>query len=362
MDEAGDGRNPDLRRGRVLVVDDDPLNRKLLEKSLQRDRLEVLVASGGKEGLELLGTTEVDVVLLDILMPDLDGIEVLGRMKSDPELRHVPVVMISGLDDIESVVRCIEIGADDFLPKPFDPVILRARVNAGLDRMRLQRLERDRVRHVFARFLPEAVVDDALAKSGGELRLGGERLQATVMFTDLRRFTTFAEATPAERVIDVLNRYFGVMGEAVLDHGGTLVGYLGDGLLAAFGAPIPAEDHADRAVASAREMIHERLPAFNGWLVAEGLGPPFAMGVGVHSGPVMSGNVGSERRLEYTVIGDTVNTASRVEALTKEVAHAVLVSEETVATMGSPPADLVYVDEFHVRGRTSRIKLWGLGR
>jgi class 3 adenylate cyclase len=343
-----------------LVVDDDPLNRRLLEKRLIREGHDVLVAADGKEAIATLATASCDVLLLDILMPDMDGFEVLERIKADPDLRHIPVIMISGLEDIESVVRCIEMGAEDFLPKPFDPVILRARVNAGLDRVRLHELERDHVRSVFARFLPESVVDEALERSDGEPRLGGERMTGTIMFTDLRSFTTFAESTPAEQVIDVLNRYFAGMGEAVMDHGGTLVAYTGDGLLAAFGAPIPSEDHADRAVAAAGEMIRERLPAFNGWVKGLGLGDGFGMGIGVNTGPVMSGNVGSERRVEYTVMGDTVNTASRIESLTKEAPYPVLVADETRSAMGSPPDDLIYVDEFDVRGKTSRIKLWGL--
>lgn len=318
------------------------------------------LAADGQECLDTLVTTPCDVVLLDILMPDLDGFEVLERIKADPDLRHVPVVMISGLEDIESVVRCIEMGAEDFLPKPFDPVILRARVNAGLGRMRLHELERDRVRGVFARFLPESVVDEVLARSGGEPRLGGERMVGTVMFTDLRSFTSFAENAPAERVIDVLNRYLTDMGGAVLDHGGTLVAYTGDGLMAAFGAPIQADDHADRALASAREMVRERLPEFNRWLVTEGLWEGFRMGIGVNSGPMMSGNVGSERRLDYTVIGDTVNTASRIESLTKKGQFSVLVADETAGALRSQPEDLVFVDEFEIRGKQSRIKLWGL--
>jgi len=346
--------------GAILVVDDDPLNRRLIAKSLERDGHDVHVASGGKECLDILSNTSCDVVLLDILMPDLDGFQVLETIKSDPDLRDIPVVMISGLEDIESIVRCIEMGAEDFLPKPFDPVILRARVNAGLDRMRLHRLERDRVRDVFARFLPESIVDEALARSGGGLRLGGERMVGTVMFTDLRSFTTFAETTPAESVIDVLNRYLTEMGEAVLDHGGTLVDYMGDGIMAAFGAPIPADDHADRAVSAAREMIRERLPSLNGWLGDEGFGDGFAMGIGLNSGPVMSGNVGSERRLEYTVIGDTVNTASRIESLTKEAAYPVLVADDTRAALAEAADDLVFVDEFEIRGKSSRIKLWGM--
>jgi len=165
------GEEVDLTRsGRILVVDDDPLSRRLLEKRLLQEGHDVLTAAGGTEGLTTLASTPCDIVLLDILMPDLDGFEVLEQIKADVSLRHIPVIMISGLEDLESVVRCIEMGAEDFLPKPFDPVILRARVNAGLDRVRLHELERDHVRGVFARFLPESVVDESLERSDGEPR------------------------------------------------------------------------------------------------------------------------------------------------------------------------------------------------
>ena len=194
-----------------------------------------------------------------------------------------------------------------------------------------------RVRDVFARFLPESIVDEVLARADGEVRLGGVRLIGTVLFTDLRGFTTFAEQTAPDRVIDVLNRFLSEMSDAVLDNGGTLVSYLGDGLLAVFGAPIECDDHADRALAAAREMLHAA-PAALQRLARPGGGRRggFAMGVGVSSGPLMSGNVGSERRLEYTAIGDTVNTAARIEAHTKEVPHHALFSDSTRALLTSP--------------------------
>ena len=129
----------------------------------------------------------------------------------------------------------------------------------------------------------------------------------------IRGFTPFAESLPVDQVIDVLNRYLGLMTDAVLDHGGTLVDYMGDGVMAAFGAPVPTDDHADLAVEAARSMVTEKLPEFNRWLETSGIGDGFRMGIGINSGPVMSGSVGSERRLEYAVIGDTVNTASRIE-------------------------------------------------
>ena len=349
---------PSSETGSILVVDDDRVNRMLLAKTLTASGHQVQTAENGREALELLRAGPVDVVLLDIVMPELDGIATLGQIKSDPELRDLPVIMISALDDYESVVQCIELGAEDYLPKPFDPVLLRARISAGLNKRRLHELERSRVHDVFARFLPESIVDEVLARVDGDVRLGGVRLIGTALFTDIREFTTFAESTPPDRVIEVLNRFFGEMGEAVLDNGGTLVSYLGDGIFAVFGAPIEYSDHADRALAAAREMLYDRLPRFNEWLRASGL-DAFRMGIGVNSGPIMSGNVGSERRLEYTAIGDTVNIASRIEAHTKNGEHAMLLSEETRELLDGVH-DLVFVDEIKLRGRSTSTRLWGL--
>jgi adenylate cyclase len=270
------------------------------------------------------------------------------------------VIMISALEDLDSVVRCIELGAEDYLQKPFNGVLLQARIRAGLDKRRLQQLERARVRDAFARFLPESMVDEMLSRADGDLRLSGVRLVSTVLFADLRSFTSFAERTPPDEVIAVLNRYFGEMSDAVLDNGGTLVAFLGDGLIAVFGAPVECDDHADRAVAAAREMLTHRLPRFNDWAREHGYGDGFRMGIGMSSGPLMSGNVGSERRLEYTAIGDTVNTASRIESLTKELGHPVLLTESTRDLLTAPVADLFFVDELTVRGRRSPTRVWSL--
>jgi adenylate cyclase len=199
-----------------------------------------------------------------------------------------------------------------------------------------------------------------LARVGTDLRLGGNELTATVMFCDLRGFTTSCEDLPAEKVIELLNRYLESMTDTVLAHGGTLVSYMGDGIMALFGAPIEVSDHADRALAAAREMVNERLPRFNAWLGEQGLGDGFKMGVGLHSGPVMSGNVGSGRRLEYTAVGDTVNTASRIEGLTKGTPYSVFLSESTYALLSAPAVDLVNVGEHEIRGRDQKLKIWAL--
>jgi len=258
------------------------------------------------------------------------------------------------------VVRCIEMGAEDYLPKPFDPVLLRARINAGLARKRLHDLEQERVRSVFSRFVPEHVVDDVMDRTDDDLRLGGSRDVGTVMFTDIRGFTSFSERAEPQQVIQLLNEYFGEMIDAIFAQDGTLVGYRGDGLLAVFGAPIAHEDHADRALAAAREMLDVRLPRFNGWLQEHDLGAPFEMGIGLNSGPFMSGNVGSARQLEYTVHGDTVNTAARLEGMTKSTGRSLLMADSTHRALSQPPGDLDFVGQFEVRGRRSKISLWTL--
>ena len=348
----------DVPAGRVLVVDDDPLNRMLLTRSLEQEGHRVDSAASGQEALEILREKPFDVVLLDIVMPELDGVSVLERLKRDPALQHVPVIMISAVDEIDTVVRCIEMGAEDYLPKPFNPVLLRARINAALAKKRLHEVERERVREVFSRFVPEHVVDDVLERTDEDLRLGGSRGVGTVMFTDIREFTAFTERTPPDRVIDLLNEYFGEMIDAIFHHGGTLVGYLGDGLLAVFGAPIPLDDHADRALAAAREMLAVRLPRFNRRVRERTLGNGFEMGIGLNSGLFIAGNVGSARRLEYTVYGDTVNTASRIEGMTKTTRQSVLIADSTRQALLRPPSDLVHVGEFDVRGKQSSIRLW----
>jgi adenylate cyclase len=218
--------------------------------------------------------------------------------------------------------------------------------------------EREQARDAFARFVPETVVDQVLADADG-VRLGGVRRAATVLFSDLRGFTSFSETLEPEQVIEALNRYLTAMSEAILDHGGTLVAYMGDGIMAVFGAPLQQDDHADRALEASREML-ERLQGFNGWLREQGLHDGFKMGIGLNSGPVMSGNVGSERRLEYTALGDTTNTAARLEGMTKGTPHQLYVSDTTYQALTRPAEDLIAVGEAEVRGRKAKVQLWSL--
>jgi adenylate cyclase len=218
--------------------------------------------------------------------------------------------------------------------------------------------ERQRVRDLFSRFVPEPVVDDVLRNVDEDLRLGGQRELVTVLFSDVRGFTTFSENREPEDVIEVLNHYLTTMTDVILAHGGTLVAFMGDGIMAVFGAPIEMDDHADRAYAAAREMAGPALDEFNGWLRSTGRDESFRIGVGLNSGVVMAGNVGSEKRLEYTAIGDTTNTASRIESLTKGTPHMIMLAESTRMMMLHEQPELERIDSMSVKGRREEVVIW----
>ena len=205
----------------------------------------------------------------------------------------------------------------------------------------------------------DSVADELLAGDQAQ-RLGGKDAECTVLFSDLRGFTAYSESQPPARVMEVLNRYHTEMEDALFNHGGTLISYMGDGIMAVFGAPVEQEDHADRALACAREMLAERLPRFNAWMAEMGHGEGFRVGIGLNSGPVLAGQIGSARRFEYTTIGDTVNTASRLEGMTKGTPHMLFAADSVKQYLRSDVPDFVAVDELEVRGRQAKVKVWSL--
>jgi adenylate cyclase len=217
--------------------------------------------------------------------------------------------------------------------------------------------ERQRVYDLFSRFVPDEVVKEVVAQADGA-RLGGVARVCTVMFCDLRGFTAFSSNNEPQRVIDVVNAYLDEMSDAILAAGGTLVAYMGDGILAVFGAPLEQPDHADRALVAALDMVNTRLPRFNAVSRSLGAESDFRMGIGLNSGTVISGQVGCERRLEYTTIGDTTNLASRIEGATKDTPYMLLFSEETRRSFQHEPAGIVLVQETVLRGSSRPTKLW----
>jgi adenylate cyclase len=219
---------------------------------------------------------------------------------------------------------------------------------------------RRRTRTTFERFVPKEVVGELLERTDASPRLPGERIEATVLFCDLRGFTSLAEQLEGD-VIDVLNRWFNEMGDAVLDHGGTLVSFQGDGIMSVFGAPLHVPDHAAQALAAAREMLDVRLPRFNAWLEDHGLiDEPKRMGIGINTGTIMSGSVGSERRLEYAAVGDATNTASRLQSLSKQSDHQLFVAQSTRDALGDADG-LVRLGPMELPGRREPCTVWTLG-
>ncbi len=306
--------------GRVLVVDDNRMNRLLLGRALEQQGHAVAFAEDGQEALDRLRREEFDLMLLDVLMPRVDGFEVLGEMRRDPRLRDLPVIVTSALDELDSVVKCIELGAEDYLTKPVNAVLLRARVGSSLEKKRLHDVERELIN----KFATREVADD-LRSSG--FSLGGKYVDAAALFCDIRSFTSIAEAlTPAE-TIELLNDYYLLMMDAIGGEGGVVNQMVGDGLMAIFGAPIPTPDFRRRAVRAARQMV-ELVELFDA--EQETLGKvQIKIGVGIASGRVIAGYTGTQHRATYTCIGDTVNLAARLESHTKVVGRPILIDEDT---------------------------------
>ncbi|HET9589495.1 MAG TPA: adenylate/guanylate cyclase domain-containing protein [Anaerolineales bacterium] len=306
--------------GNLLIVDDNKVNRILLARGLEQYGHKVEVAENGILALEKLRAGSFDLVLLDIEMPELNGYQVLETCLQDPELRDIPIIMTSSLDELDSVVKCVELGAEDYLNKPVNPVLLRARVNASLEKKRL-RDEQRRLLHTFA----TKEVADELLKSG--FSLGGKHVKASIMFADIRSYTTYTEKEDPAEIIELLNDYFALMFDAITSYHGTLNQMAGDGLMAIFGAPIHREDHCEQAVRAACEMM-ELLDGFNQQRAALNK-TQIRIGIGIASGRVIAGYAGTQYRATYTCVGDTVNLAARIENHTKEVQRPILIDQYT---------------------------------
>ena len=335
---SNDARIIESEPGYILAVDDLQENRELVARNLSRSGHFVVTAASGEEALVALEQSDVDVVLLDLLMPGMDGREVLRRIKENPDWRATPVIVISGQQDMDGIIECIEAGADDYLFKPFNPVLLQARIKAGIERKRWhdreeqyrQQLERNEkfIRATFGRYLSDEIVTDILERPEG-LELGGDLRQVTIMMSDIRGFTTLSERLEPAQVVTMLNRYLGVMTDIIMAHQGTIDEFIGDAILAVFGAPQHRDDDADRAVNCALEM-QAAMAQINQQNQAEGL-PAVKTGIALNTGDVIAGNIGSERRSKYGFVGHAMNVTSRIEDLT--AGGEVLISDSTLKNL-----------------------------
>ena len=336
--------------GRVLVVDDNRVNSLLLARALEQQGLSVEFAENGRRALDLVSQGGFDLMLLDVEMPELDGYAVLAELKDDPHLRELPVIMTSALDELDSVVRCIELGAEDYLTKPVNPVLLQARIQSSLERKRLH----DQQRELISKFATREVAEDLLTSG---FSLGGKFVEAAAMFCDIRSFTTIVESQGPAETIELLNDYYTLMMDAIGGQGGVVNQMVGDGLMAIFGAPEPAPDFRVRAVAAARQMV-ELIDLFNRDQAALRR-VQIKIGVGIASGQVIAGYTGTQHRATYTCVGDPVNLAARLESHTKEVGRPILIDENTRAGLDGA-VELQPEGELLLKGKTQAVNVYSV--
>lgn len=338
------------RKPKVLIVDDEPFNIDYLEQELEDLDYETVSARNGQEALDKLQTESMDLVLLDIMMPVMDGFEVLSRMKANSNLRDIPVIIISAMNDLQSVVKGIEQGAEDYLSKPFEPVLLHARISSSLEKKRL----RDEHRRLIRTFADKEVAEE-LMKSG--FSLGGKHTRITAMFTDIRNFTTITEANDPADVIDLINQYYLMIIETVQMHGGNVNQMQGDGLMSFFGAPVFYPDHAQRAVNTALK-IRRQLAAFNEKQEKKG-GLQIDVGIGIATGRVVAGYAGTQSRATYLCVGDIVNLSARLESHTKVAKKPILIDEDTCKDLDAS-MQVEALGEQLFKGKTVPVRVYSI--
>ena len=303
----------------MLVVDDTPENLDVLVGIL-KPHYKLKLATHGQKALDICASHPPDLILLDVMMPGMDGLEVCRRLKQMRNCYDIPVIFVTALQDACDEVEGFEAGCVDYIHKPLSPAIVLARVKSHLQ---LQ-ASRQFIRNTFGRYLSDDIVSQIIDTPGG-LEPGGEMRELSILMADLRGFTRISEAMPAAHILQIVNTYLDVMTDIILRHKGTIEEFIGDGILATFGAPVGLADHALQAVHCAIEM-QQAIPSLNKRLMVLGL-PQIEMGIGIHTGKAIVGNIGCKKRMKYGAIGQVVNIAARIESCA--IGGQVMVSEVT---------------------------------
>jgi class 3 adenylate cyclase len=335
---------------RVLIADDSAVNLKILGTRLAAEGYETVTAADGEQALAAAATERPDLILLDVMMPKVDGFEVCRRLKQDPAFQFTPIIIVTAMGDAKDAVTGLDAGADEYLTKPVDQQALLARVRSMLrikslhDTVQAQAAELarwnasltqqvaaqdDELQRVgrLKRFFSPQVAE--LIVAGVEDPLRSHRQEITVVFVDLRGFTAFAETAEPEEVMRVLAEYHGAMGPLIVAHGGTLERFTGDGLMVFFNDPVPVTDPGPRAVRMASEMRESVRRLAYEW---ERLGYELALGVGVAKGYATIGAIGFEERADYAAIGTVTNVAAHLCA--EAEAWQILVSPRVAEDVG----------------------------
>lgn len=303
-----------LDQAAVLVVDDIEANRDLLGRRLKRHGYTVTVAEDGAQALELMQTQPFDLVLLDIMMPKMNGYQVLEQLKADSALRHIPVIMISAVDDLDSVVKCIELGAEDYLTKPFNPVLLKARISACLEKKRLRdqeqaflkqlQAEQEKSERLLLNILPKPIAEKL--KQGWNT-IADSFAEVTVLFADIVDFTKLSSQVSPTDLVNLLNEIFSTFDQLAEQHGLEKIKTIGDAYMVVGGLPVPTPNHAVAIAEMALDM-QQAIAQFN-----TEREQPFSIRIGINTGPVVAGVIGTHK-FTYDLWGDTVNIASRMES------------------------------------------------
>jgi adenylate cyclase len=290
----------------ILAVDDEPANLALLRKLLRHQGYDVTEATDGRSAIREVVEASPDLVCLDVMMPDLDGIEVCQQLRRMPEHAGLPILLLTALNRPEDKARGLEAGANDFLSKPFDESELTARLRSLLRTRALQ----DRLTDLLRRYVSDSIAAEVL-RDPFAATLGGDRRHVSTLFADVRGYTALAAQHSPEQALDLLNRYLTVASDAVESHGGTVSDLLGDGVFAFFGAPVLHSNDAERAMRAALQL-QDHVARLDIPSMPE---VRLQTGIGITTGQVLAGNIGSERRMHYAVVGDPVNVASRLQSL-----------------------------------------------
>lgn len=326
-------------QSRILIVDDNVSNCDILARRLERRGYATVSVYAGEQALELLETQRFDVMLLDIMMPVVSGIDVLERTRKRYSRAELPIIMATAKDASEDIVQALDMGANDYVTKPIDFMVMLARLETQLELKRASdenralvaqlKARNDFIQNAFGRYLDDDIVEEILS-SPEKLKPGGELQNLTILFADLRGFTRIAESLAPTDVVRLVNNFFGEMTGIIMAHQGTINEFYGDGILAFFGAPIASDDHPVTAVRCALKM-QEAMTEVNRLNRRSGL-PEVHMGIGINSGDVVVGNIGSEHRIKYGIVGSAVNLAARIEGYAE--GGKVLVSQHTLSLSG----------------------------
>jgi class 3 adenylate cyclase len=341
---------------RILAVDDKPHNVRLLQGMLTPHGYEVIPAYDGRQALELVRQNPPDLIITDVIMPGMDGFELTRILRAQPESEAIPILMLTALREMTDKTKGLEAGADDFLSKPFSQVELLARSRSLLRIKQLHdelQLKNALLERVLMRYISKDVAREILTDTERNLQLGGHTRDISVLFADIRGFTAFSEQREASQVTQMLNLIFSALSPLVFEHSGTLDKYLGDAIMAFYGAPIASADSAAQAVRTAWAMqqrfarLREETPA----LAESRLG----LGIGIFTGAAVVGNIGSERMMNYTVIGNTPNTARRLQETAQP--GQILIDKATYQAVKAL-AVLRPTKPLHLKGRSQPVKAY----